>query len=103
MVAGRRSVVWADSARRALDYVLEYVAQESRDRAVTLLSRVLDAAATLDMLANRGRVVPELNQPDVRELLVFDYRVQYRVLEEQVVAIAFLHGARDFSKWRREQ
>jgi plasmid stabilization system protein ParE len=87
MAAGRRSVVWTDSARRALDEVLEYVAQDSRDRAPTLLSRVLD----------------ELDQPDTRELLVFDYRLQYRALNEQVVVIAFLHGARDFSKWRREQ
>jgi toxin ParE1/3/4 len=103
MAAGRRAVVWADSARRALEEVLEYVAQDSRDRAVTLLSRVLETAATLDTLANRGRVVPELNKPDIRELLVFDYRLQYQVLDEQVVVIAFLHGARDFSKWRREQ
>jgi toxin ParE1/3/4 len=103
MVAGRRSVVWTESARRALDEVLEYIAQESRDRAFTLLSRVLDTAATLDTLANRGRVVPELNKPDIRELLVFDYRLQYRVFDEQVVVIAFLHGDRDFSKWRREQ
>jgi toxin ParE1/3/4 len=102
MAAGRRSVAWADSARRALADVLEYVAQDSRDRAVTLLSRVLETAATLDTIANRGRVVPELNKPDIRELLV-DYRLQYRVLDEQGVMIAFLHGARDFSKWRREQ
>lgn len=103
MAAGRRSVVWTHSARRALDEVLEYVAQDSRDRALTLLSRALDTAATLDTFALRGRVVPELNQPDTRELLVFDYRLQYRVLDEQVVVIAFLHGARDFSRWRREQ
>jgi toxin ParE1/3/4 len=103
MAAGRRSVVWADSARRALEEVVEYVAQDSRDRALTVLSRVLDATATLDTLANRGRIVPELNQPDIRELLVFDYRLQYRVLDEQVVVIAFLHGARDFSQWRRDQ
>jgi toxin ParE1/3/4 len=103
MAARRRSVVWTDSARQALDEVLEYVAQESRDRALSLLSRVLDTAAALDTLANRGRVVPELNQPETRELLVFDYRLLYRVLGEHVVVIAFLHGARDFSKWRREQ
>ena len=75
MAAGRRSVVWTESARRALDEVLEYVAQESRERARTLLSRVLDTAATLDTFPNRGRVVPGLNKPDIRELLVFDYRV----------------------------
>ena len=103
MATGRRSVVWTESARQALDEVLDYVAQESRDRAVTLLLRVLETASSLGTLANRGRVVPELNQPDIRELLVFDYRLQYRVLDRQVVVIAFLHGARDFSKWRREQ
>ena len=64
---------------------------------------MLATAATLDTFAERGRVVPEINEPDRRELLVFDYRLQYQVLDTQVVVVAFLHGARDFSQWHREQ
>ena len=68
MAAGRRSVVWAESARAALDDVVTYIAQDSREAAVRVLVAALDAATSLDQHAERGRIVPELNQPDLREL-----------------------------------
>jgi len=68
-----------------------------------VLTRALDAAASLSTLAERGRVVREIGESTLRELLVYDYRLLYRVRDDRVVIRAFLHGARDFSKWRREQ
>jgi plasmid stabilization system protein ParE len=83
--------------------VVEYIARDSQDGAVRVLVRALDVAASVAALAERGRVVPELNDSTVRELFVFDYRLLYQVAEDRVVVIAFLHGARDFSKWLRDQ
>ena len=48
-------------------------------------------------------MVPELNQPDLRELFVFDYRLLYRVRPEEVIVVAYVHGARDFATWREEE
>jgi len=44
-----------------------------------------------------------LNDPDIREIFVFRYRLMYRVEDERVVVVAFLHGARDFATWRQSQ
>ncbi len=51
----------------------------------------------LDRLPERGRVVPELNDPTIREVFVFKYRLLYEVGENRVTVVAFLHGARDFA------
>jgi plasmid stabilization system protein ParE len=64
---------------------------------------VLEAADSLSTLAERGHIVPELADPQLRELFVFDYRLLYRVYDDRVVVRAFLHGARDFGTWRREE
>jgi plasmid stabilization system protein ParE len=48
-------------------------------------------------------MVREVGEPTLREVLVYDYRMLYRVRADRVVIRAFLHGARDFSKWRREE
>ena len=72
MAAGRRSVIWTESARAALDDVVSYIAQDSREAAVRVLVAALDTASSLEQYAERGRIVPELNQPDLRELFVFD-------------------------------
>lgn len=67
-----------------------------------MLSQALDAAASLSTLSERGRVVPELNDLSIREVFVFRYRLLYQVREKTVVILTFLHGARDFHTWRRE-
>jgi plasmid stabilization system protein ParE len=96
-------VVWAESARDALDEVLGDIAANSPDRAIRVLVRALETADSLTALAERGRVVPEIGDASLRELFVYDYRLLYRVHEGRVVIRAFLHGARDFATWRREQ
>jgi len=71
----RRRVAWTNSAVRGLDSSSSFVAQESRDTALRLLERVLGAADSLEILAERGSVVPEFDDPDVRQLLVDPFRL----------------------------
>jgi plasmid stabilization system protein ParE len=102
VVARTRDVVWAESAQSALDAVLADIFKDSPDGAVRVLARALDAAGSLTTLSDRGRVVPELGDVALREVFVYRYRLLYRVRDDRVVIVAFLHGARDFEKWRRE-
>jgi plasmid stabilization system protein ParE len=47
-----------------------------------------------------GRIVPEVRDESVRELIVKSYRLIYEIRREGIVIIAFLHGARRFpSNW----
>ena len=41
-----------------------------------------------------GRVVPELDQDLVREVLLGNYRIIYRLLNDEVQVITIHHGAR---------
>ena len=103
MAARVRSVVWAQSAYAALDEVVAYIAQDSRQAALQVLERTLDTAADLGTLSERGRIVPELDDPAIREVFVHRYRLLYRIEADRVVVIALLHGARDFARWRDDQ
>ena len=60
----------------------------------------MTAAASLRTLSERGRRVPESEDPSMRELLVGNYRLVYEVDGSRVRIVAFLHGARDFARWR---
>ena len=103
MVAGPRRVVWAESAEKALDEILNYIALTSLEGAKRVLLKALDTASSLATLSERGRIVPEIQETMLRELFVYDYRMIYRVHPEYIVIEAFVHGARDFSKWHREE
>ena len=103
MAAGTRHVGWAESASRALAQIVDDINERSPDGAARVLEAALDAAEGLSMFAERGRMVPEIGDQAVRELFVFDYRLLYRVYPDRVVIHAFLHGARDFSTWQRDE
>ena len=103
MATRRREVVWTESARAGLDEVIEYVAQDSRDQALHVLQQALESASSLATLAERGQTVPEFDHPTKRELFVFRYRLIYAVSPDRVTIEAFLHGARDFARWRQDK
>ena len=98
MAARQRRVVWTDQAQQMLDAAVAYIARDSRPAAEHLLIQALDTAASLDTLSERGRVVPELNRPTVRELFVQRYRLLYEVTPAEVQILAFVHGARDLTR-----
>lgn len=102
MARSSREVVWTLQARTMLDEAVGYIAQDSLAAAQRILIDTLDAAASLTTLSERGRSVPELEDPNTRELFVQQYRLIYEVHRTEVHVLAFLHGARDFDKWRRE-
>jgi plasmid stabilization system protein ParE len=81
--------------------VIQYVVEDSLDGARHVLRQALAAARSLEALAERGRTVPELEDPQIREIFVFRYRLIYRVEADRVSILAFIHGARDFVRWRR--
>jgi len=59
-----------------------------------VVDKILTAATDLNHFPEAGRVVPELNQPDIRERFVYSYRLIYRVEMERILVTAVIHGKR---------
>jgi len=103
MASRRRRVVWTAVAREAIQEALEFIAEDSAEGARKVLHAALDLASGLETLGDRGRIVPEIRDPDIREVFVYSYRLLYRVKPGQITILGFLHGARDFERWRRKR
>ena len=100
MAARQRRVVWTEQARQMPDDAVSYVARDSRPAAERLLIQALEAASSLNVHSERGRVVPEFDRSNVRQLLVQRYRLLYEVRPAEVYVLAFVHGARDMTGQR---
>ena len=99
MGSGRRRVAWTEGAHRQLDAAIDFVAEQSLEGALGLLDDILAAVESLEALAERGRVVPEREQPTIREILVGPYRILYEVTDSDVMILGILHQRRDFHRW----
>ena len=63
----------------------------------SFVREVREAASSLSHLPLRGRVVPELDDPSIREIFVKKYRLIYRVAKEATYVLGLIHGARDLA------
>jgi plasmid stabilization system protein ParE len=91
-----REVVWTAIARNELDEIIAYIAKDAPLSALAFLEEVLDTTDTLVTLAMRGRVVPELRNPLIRELFIKQYRLFYEIHDRAIYVLGFIHGARNF-------
>lgn len=91
-----RKVIWTYTAEEDLDSAAEYIHKDSPVYAASFVDRALDASRSLDKFAERGRIVPELNEDYIREIFVYSYRLIYRIDNDQISVLALIHGHRDF-------
>lgn len=92
------TVLWTKVAEQDLEAIIDYIALDSIDRALDILSKLRDEAATLVSMPHRGRVVPELQAQSVtsyHELIVPPWRIIYRIGERQVYVMAVFDSRRN--------
>ncbi len=92
-----RRVAWTETAWRDLERIADYIAEDSPGYAAALVRDVRDRARSLEEMAERGRMVPELEDPAVRELIIGSYRLVYEIEDSDVYVLGLIHGARDLA------
>lgn len=87
---------WSPEALEDVDEIAEFIARASPNYASAVVDKLLDAARKLRTFPFAGRVVPEVGNEMVREKFVLDYRLIYRIDDEEVLVVAVIHGKRLF-------
>ncbi len=88
-------VFWTSEAADDLQSITEFIAQDSEFYAKSFAGNIIQAADNLDILALRGRIVPEFDDPQIRELFVKKYRLIYKIEDNRVIVLAIIHGRRE--------
>lgn len=89
-------VIDAPRARRDLRNIKRYISFDSPQAAEKFGRFLLSKARMLGQHPWMGRVVPDFRNPNIREIIVGNYRVIYRVdsLAQQIEIVRYWHGAR---------
>ena len=90
-------VLWTDAAIAQLEAVYNYVAQTSPEYARRIVDKLTRRSIQIAAFPFSGRMVPEYELNEVRELIEGSYRVIYLVKEEknQIEVLAVIHSARE--------
>ena len=91
-------IVWSRRALEDLEAIANYIAADSPAYAKAVVTKVIAQTRTLPQFPRAGRKVPEFDNDDVRELIVYSYRIIYQLRDNHVVVSAVIHGKRMFEQ-----
>jgi toxin ParE1/3/4 len=90
-----KRVIWTIAAWNDLETVADFISRDSPYYAAAWVREVRDAARSLNVMSMRGRVVPEIGDRQILELIIQSYRLVYKVERSRVAVLGIIHGARD--------
>ena len=89
---------WTDQAKADIQNIIDFLAAQSETYAKIQVQRIFEKTDLLATLPRLGRVVPELEYENVREILVGPYRIVYHILSsERIDILSIHHSARPLS------
>lgn len=88
-------VIWAVRAYQHLVQIGDYIEMDSPFQAKRVIELITRQTYLLKENVRIGHKVPEMGDDSYRELRVFNYRILYKIVtEERVAIIGIVHGRR---------
>lgn len=85
-------VTWSPHALDRVYEIADYLHKEHGADVFDFLNRIFDSTAQLELFPESGRMVPEVNRKDIRELIWRGYRIVYQVKADEVEVLTIRHG-----------
>lgn len=90
------NLIWTDQAINDLGDIGDYIAENSEKYAKLTVKKLLERPDILKTFPQAGRIVPEKNDKNVRELVEGNYRIIYEIISaDQINILTVYHSARD--------
>lgn len=87
-------VRWTLQAYQDLESIAEFIAKDSSQYARLFVTDIFQTVDHIAEFPNAGRTVPELGDPVVKEIIMGNYRVVYRLRADAAEILTIYHGAR---------
>lgn len=84
-------IIWNQQSINDLNNISAYIAKDSPKYADSTVDRIFERTEVLKSHPNTGRIVPEINRKEIRELIEGNYRIMYKVIDKNIVEILTVH------------
>lgn len=85
-------IIWTQEALERLIEMDAYISKDNLERASKFINQLIEHTTPLSNQPRLGRTVPELHNPDTRELIFKKYRIVYRLRGNFVEILTVFEG-----------
>ena len=87
-------LVWSDEALEDIESIATYIEKDSPVYAKSVVTKFFEKVEILVDNPKLGRMVPEMDNENIREIFVYSYRLIYELKANSIMVIAIIHGRR---------
>ena len=87
-------VRWTEQAVADVRSIRDFIERDSPRYGRLVAERLVAATDRLELFPRSGRMVPEAGRDDLREIIVGDYRIVYRLEADAAVLLTVFRGSR---------
>ena len=89
-------LIWSPASREDLKEIVRFIARDNPHRAASFAFELMGRTDALQQHPELGRSVPELRNPQIREIIFRPYRIVYRIASERqtIEILRVWHAAR---------
>lgn len=85
---------WTEQSLVDIDNIAEFIAKDSLKYAQIQVQHFFDSVEHLQSQPKAGRIVPETNDTNIREIIVGFYRVIYLITSDKQIDIITIHHSK---------
>jgi toxin ParE1/3/4 len=93
------SIAWSPQAIRDVESIRAFIAQDSPAYADLVARRIVAAVERLHSFPESGRLVPERQDPSIREVVLSPFRIVYRLRGGIAEIATVFRGSRAFPEF----
>lgn len=88
-----RRIIWSPLAIERLEEICNFIGKDSEYYARRFAKNINKMVKSLPEFPEAGRMVPEYQNPQLRERIFHQYRIVYRIKENTIEIAVITHGA----------
>jgi plasmid stabilization system protein ParE len=82
---------WSEEGLKRFRQILEYIEEDSPQNAAKLATTIWNRIQQLKEFPELGRIVPEFDRKEIREVIVYNFRIVYRLKTQDKIEIVGVH------------
>ena len=92
------NLIWTKEALDQLNSIETYIGQNNPERAEQFILFLINSTKSITNNSKIGRIVPEITNPKIREIIVKQYRIVYQIKNKNIEILTVFNGQKQLKK-----
>ena len=92
-----KKIKWSPKAADTFEDICAFIGKDSEFFASMFAKKIISIVKNLPLFPESGRIVPEYQDPNIREKIFQNYRIVYRIKEHFIEIVTISHAAKQLN------